>query len=747
MGIGALNYQGVKGGLKLNDVIEEFKYAYKGQEIKAGDFVNYIEGVAGQTTETSVDTRLDTSSYSGNKISAVALDENRVFIAHRYTTNSDLYGMVVTINGATIIAGTHTVIRQTNSADAISAVALDSSKVLIAHNSGGGANAHLRVTVCTIDGTTITANSTKELSSSTYTGSRILAKLLPSGNVFIAHSYGSNYQLYGIVCTVSGTTISNGTDTAVNASDNAGNAISTCLLPNGNIFIAHSYGSSYYLYGIVCSINGTTITKGNDTAIEKSTSYSGGSDIFTVVLPNNNVFIAHRSTGQVYLYGIVCTIDGSLVFVNGTDTIINNSETYTGARISAVALDDARVFIAHSYSSSYYLYAVVVTINGTTVTVGTDTTLNAVTKSGNTISTLLLQNGTIFIAHSYNSDSYLYAQIWGVDEVNNIPTNEIAIPEYEQQVTLATEPPFDGIALSSGVGGDDTGHNQQVKIAKPTIPLSSLPVGSLVKDTSSTFLGEPVIWKVADVNHEGYPDNSVTLITDKIVALRCFDAKEPSNSNYERQTSGNNRYSVSNIRQWLNSDAEAGQWYTAQHSVDQAPNSDVVAKNAYADDEGFLNGFSEKFKNALLSTSLKVGLNQLDGGGSETVTDKIFLASATELGVQAALAPAVEGIKLSLFNDGTNIPTTVTAKCVEDNEYENENIAVGLNWRWWLRTGTTNTDDCDWVCLINNTTSVTSASVGSASGYEIGIRPLCNFPSSIKVSSTPDEDGCYNIIF
>ena len=367
MGIGALNYHGVKGGLKLNDVIEEFKHAYKGQQIKAGDFVNYITGVAGQTTETSVDTRLDTSSYSGNRISAVALDENRVFIAHRYTTNSDLYGMVVTINGATIIAGTHTVIRQTNSADSISTVALDSSKVLIAHNSGGGANAHLRVTVCTIDGTTITANSTKELTSSTYTGSRILAKLLSDGNVFIGHSYGSTYYLYGIVVAVSGTSISNGTDTALSTVDNAGNAISTCLLPNGNIFIAHSYGSSYYLYGIVCSINGTTITKGNDTAIENSTSYSGGSDIFTVVLPNNNVFIAHRSTGQVYLYGIVCTIDGSLVFVNGTDTIINNSETYTGARISAVALDDTRALITHSYSSSYYLYAVVVTIKGNSV--------------------------------------------------------------------------------------------------------------------------------------------------------------------------------------------------------------------------------------------------------------------------------------------------------------------------------------------------------------------------------------------
>lgn len=54
MGQGAIDYIGVKGGLKLNDVIEEFKYVYKGQEIKAGDFVNYINGVASGSIGTDI---------------------------------------------------------------------------------------------------------------------------------------------------------------------------------------------------------------------------------------------------------------------------------------------------------------------------------------------------------------------------------------------------------------------------------------------------------------------------------------------------------------------------------------------------------------------------------------------------------------------------------------------------------------------------------------------------------------------
>ena len=46
MGETFLDRHGIKSGIKLNDVIEEFKYVYKGQEVKAGDFVNFINGIA-----------------------------------------------------------------------------------------------------------------------------------------------------------------------------------------------------------------------------------------------------------------------------------------------------------------------------------------------------------------------------------------------------------------------------------------------------------------------------------------------------------------------------------------------------------------------------------------------------------------------------------------------------------------------------------------------------------------------------
>ena len=60
--------------------------------------------------------------------------------------------------------------------------------------------------------------------------------------------------------------------------------------------------------------------------------------------------------------------------------------------------------------------------------------------------------------------------------------------------------------------------------------LGSLPNGALVKDTGTLYYGKPIVWKIADKNHVGYPSGSVTLITEKIITLKCFDAMESGNS-------------------------------------------------------------------------------------------------------------------------------------------------------------------------------------------------------------------------
>ena len=40
--------------------------------------------------------------------------------------------------------------------------------------------------------------------------------------------------------------------------------------------------------------------------------------------------------------------------------------------------------------------------------------------------------------------------------------------------------------------------------------LNSLAVGALVKDTGTLYNGKPIIWKIADKGHTGYPSGAVT---------------------------------------------------------------------------------------------------------------------------------------------------------------------------------------------------------------------------------------------
>lgn len=104
--------------------------------------------------------------------------------------------------------------------------------------------------------------------------------------------------------------------------------------------------------------------------------------------------------------------------------------------------------------------------------------------------------------------------------------------------------------------------------------LGSLSVGAKIEvpvlSAYQSRFGSKIVFKIADKNHSGYPSNSVTLITEKIIQNMASDAKEPSNSNSDRKSYGNNRHIYSNLLQWLNSNAAAGAWYSAKHSADQA---------------------------------------------------------------------------------------------------------------------------------------------------------------------------------
>ena len=275
--------------------------------------------------------------------------------------------------------------------------------------------------------------------------------------------------------------------------------------------------------------------------------------------------------------------------------------------------------------------------------------------------------------------------------------------------------------------------------------LGSLPVGAKIKDKDTKFLGVPIVWQKADSNHTDYPENSTTLITEKIIALRPFDAMEPNNADSNRKSYGNNKYSVSNIDLWLNSDAAAGGWYSARHDADQAPDDTNVwsGYNDYDQDAGFLNGFSAAFRGAILETTLKTALCTAEGGNYESLTRKVFLASRAEL-FGAAENSVMEGSLLALFAANTNAVRVAypTSDCVADSEYTNTNFTASKGWYYWLRTPYSSNS-----YYVRNVYSGGFLYYFNAWNGNNGVRPLCNLSSDTLVSDSVDSDGCYTLLF
>ena len=278
--------------------------------------------------------------------------------------------------------------------------------------------------------------------------------------------------------------------------------------------------------------------------------------------------------------------------------------------------------------------------------------------------------------------------------------------------------------------------------------LSNLPIGAKVKFGKYSVNGEtaePIVWLVVAQNHSStpaYPANSVTLLTEKIIDFRCFDAKEPNNSNADRAAYGNNRYSLSNIDQWLNKDGGGGAWYSNQHSADQSPSGDslLLGGTRYAHRPGFLNAFTTPEKNIILNTTIRVLLPSVDGGGYEDVSRKVFLPSLTEAGVVDGVN-VTEGATWGYFNTYSR-EAYITSQAYNNSPTASKPTAIKYAWSWWSRTIVTGD-----ACLSNAINGQGVISANPAYAGSIGVRPALNISSTIFVSGVTDSDGCYTIVW
>jgi hypothetical protein len=428
-------YDGGSTGVSINGIIAAYKVD-AGENISAGDFVSFVNKA------------LSIANSCSSAPSAILLETNKVFIAHSYGSDRYLYGTIVTIDGTTMTPVTTQLSAVTNSCYyAPSAILLEDNKVFIAH-AYDSSNRYLYGTIITISGTTMTPVTT-QLSAVTYSCYFApSAILLEDNKVFIAHVYTfGDYYLYGTIVTINGTMMTPVTTRLSTVTNSCRYSPSAILLETNKVFIAHTYDTSRYLYGTIVTIDGTTMTP--VTTQLSAVTYSCYFAPSAILLETNKVFIAHSYTSDRYLYGTIVTINGTMMTpVTTRLSTVTNSCRYSP---SAILLEDNKVFIAHVYSNNYYLYGTIVTINGTTMTAVT-TQLSAVTYSCyHEPSAILLEDNKVFIAHAYtSSDQYLYGTIITIDGTTIAVTSESTVKEHVKKDLVTPK----GVAAQSGAAGD-----------------------------------------------------------------------------------------------------------------------------------------------------------------------------------------------------------------------------------------------------------------------------------------------------
>lgn len=147
-----------------------------------------------------------------------------------------------------------------------------------------------------------------------------------------------------------------------------------------------------------------------------------------------------------------------------------------------------------------------------------------------------------------------------------------------------------------------------------------------------TYNGEEIEWRIIKINE----DMSAVLISEEILCMKAFDAAESGTFNYYENTDywttaviedetigrmarGDNRWELSNLRVWLNSDKENVEY------TDMPPTKAAMSerKNAYDTESGFLTGFTDSEISAILETEVITN-------GTIT-TDRVYLLSSQEL--------------------------------------------------------------------------------------------------------------------
>ncbi len=171
------------------------------------------------------------------------------------------------------------------------------------------------------------------------------------------------------------------------------------------------------------------------------------------------------------------------------------------------------------------------------------------------------------------------------------------------------------------------------------------PVSVQTGDTVlfGSYLDQDIQWRVLHISED---ETQAVLIAAHVLTMKAYDAAESGRYNYDGdrdywtgksevdadlelqiRVRGNSDWSTSNLRAWLNADTEVVT-YTGQPPVASAM---AEKKNGYQNEAGFLWGFTQEERDAIVETELVTRGNALSETDSVITHDRVWLLSQEEL--------------------------------------------------------------------------------------------------------------------
>ena len=228
-------------------------------------------------------------------------------------------------SGSTITNGSVVSINTSNSSSQVSCAKLDSSRVAITYHSSADNKKYVQI--LSISGTTITTNTQVELDAGTNNGLRVSLEYLTTNTLLCVYAADNTDTLVAKIITVSGTVPTvNGSNTLDATSANY-NISKIGVMSSTKAAITYSESSNTDTFAAVLTISGTTVTKGSNLTLATVETYS--SSYANVIAISPTVLLTGTKQDASNDKWHLLYVDGTTITSTTTVTVGSSVNTYT----------------------------------------------------------------------------------------------------------------------------------------------------------------------------------------------------------------------------------------------------------------------------------------------------------------------------------------------------------------------------------------------------------------------------------